>query len=101
MHFNLQSLPRDESVSRETQTLNAKYTLQSFDKVEMIINNVKYIITSKCAIILLIKPILFSPFVTVCYHFTLCMSTIEITAPRVPRAHRARRAERCDIQMCF
>jgi len=33
------------------------------------------------------------------------MLTIEITAPRVMRAHRARRAarsaERCDIQMCF
>jgi len=47
LNLNERHIKHNTSVSRESQTLNAKYTLQSyFDKVEMI-NNVKYIMTSK------------------------------------------------------
>jgi len=48
LNLNERHIKHNTSVSRESQTLNAKYTLQySFDKVEVIINNVKYSMTSK------------------------------------------------------
>jgi len=42
LKFKRAAPKQNTSVLGESQTLNAKYTLQSyFDKVEMIINNVK------------------------------------------------------------
>jgi len=46
LNLNERHTTHNTSVLRESQTLNAKYTLQSyFDKVEIIINNEKYIMT--------------------------------------------------------
>jgi len=46
LNLNEQHTKHNTSVSRESQTLNAKYTLQySFDKVEVTMNNVKYIMS--------------------------------------------------------